>query len=171
MSSAQNGCGAYICQVSQFNLQVGLSRLGLRSHGHGNNLGVHNGVVPASDRNWQTWANQNPGIQPVLEDLWEAGISSFSLLANQISVLQLVLNSNPNKTYSITAGLQKLPIICQSRYTGCLPAMLFKTSKQRRKKENENQRLAWTERDVSLYPTLLRSGILVLFEKLPLTIE
>lgn len=41
---------AYICQVSQFNLQVGLSGLGLGSHSHSYDLGVHNCVVPESNR-------------------------------------------------------------------------------------------------------------------------
>lgn len=33
------------------------------------------------------------------------------------------------------------------------------------KTASTNQRLAWTERDVSLYPTLLKSGIIVLLQK------
>lgn len=37
---------AYICQVSQFDLQVGLSYPGLRSHSHSNDLGVYDRVVP-----------------------------------------------------------------------------------------------------------------------------
>lgn len=42
----QNDYGAYICQVSQLNLQVGVGGLGLRSHSHSDDLGVHNCVVP-----------------------------------------------------------------------------------------------------------------------------
>lgn len=48
-SKRQHGCGAYVCQVSQLDLQVGLSCLGLGSHSHSNDLGVHNCVVPESN--------------------------------------------------------------------------------------------------------------------------
>lgn len=37
---------AYIRDVSQLDLQLGLGRLGLWSHSHGDDLGVHHGVIP-----------------------------------------------------------------------------------------------------------------------------
>lgn len=45
---------AYIGQVSQFNLQAGLGRLGLGSHSHGNHLGVHNCMIPETNKGGQT---------------------------------------------------------------------------------------------------------------------
>lgn len=36
---------AYIRDVSQLDLQLGLCRLGLWSHSHGNDLGVYDGVI------------------------------------------------------------------------------------------------------------------------------
>lgn len=38
--------GAYIRVVSQLDLQLGLRRLGLGTHCHGDDLGVHHGVIP-----------------------------------------------------------------------------------------------------------------------------
>lgn len=45
---------AYIGQVSQFNLQVGLDGLGLRPDSDSNDLGVHDCVVPETPTKiWQ----------------------------------------------------------------------------------------------------------------------
>lgn len=57
----------YICNVSQLDLQLGLRGLRLRSHRHGDDLGVHDRVIPARKKseNRSTLGNLMTLIQTV----------------------------------------------------------------------------------------------------------
>lgn len=53
VSGILKNSGTHICEVSQFNLQVGLGCFQLRPHSHSDNLGVYNCVVPDTNTNAQ----------------------------------------------------------------------------------------------------------------------
>lgn len=83
-SEKQTDRGAYICQVSQLNLHMGLGCLGLRPHSHSNNLGVHNCVVPESNREAQKekidWLDFQKQLRKTEAPVWDRSCAAIAVM-------------------------------------------------------------------------------------------